>query len=95
MERAGRSAPGSLRATDAHAGAINTVNRVEPRPDRSAVEEAPTTPPTSRATTPDDTGGPAYLETKAGLFVAGIAIGTDDEWQNYARVSFYVPGSKA
>jgi len=72
-------------------GAINTINRVEPRRIGLRLKKGDDASDLQGEITPDETGSPAYIETKAGLFVAGIAIGTDDEWQNYARVSFYVP----
>jgi Trypsin len=79
-------------ARDARArAAINTVNRVEPRRIGLRLKKGDDASDLQGAITPEETGSPAYIETKAGLFVAGIAIGTDDEWQNYARVSFYVP----
>jgi hypothetical protein len=71
--------------------AINTVNRVEPRRIGLRLKKGEDASDLQGAITLEETGSPAYIETKAGLFVAGIAIGTDDEWQNYARVSFYVP----
>lgn len=83
-------APGLTRDGRAR-GAINTVNRVEPRRIGLRLKKGDDASDLQGEITPDETGGPAYIETKAGLFVAGIAIGTDDEWQNYARVSFYVP----
>jgi Trypsin len=71
--------------------AINTVNRVEPRRIGLRLKDGDDASDLQGAITPEETGGPAYIETKEGLFVAGIAIGTEDAWQNYARVSFYVP----
>jgi Trypsin len=71
--------------------AINTVNRVEPRRLGLRLKEGDDRSDLQGAITPEETGGPAYIETKQGIFVAGIAIGTEEAWQNYARVSFYVP----
>lgn len=71
--------------------AINTVNRVEPRRIGLRLKAGDDASDLQGAITPDETGGPAYIEMKDGLFVAGIAIGAEGEWQNYARVSFYLP----
>jgi hypothetical protein len=76
-------------------GAINTINRVEPRRIGLRLKKGDDASDLQGEITPDETGSPAYIETKAGLFVAGIAIGTDEEWQNYARASFYVPWIEA
>jgi hypothetical protein len=71
--------------------AINTVNRIEPRRIGLRVKKGDDASDLQGALTPEETGSPAYIETKAGIFVAGIAIGNDGDWQNYARVSIYVP----
>jgi hypothetical protein len=71
-------------------GAINTVNRVEPRRIGLRIRNGDDASDLQGAFTPDETGSPAYIQTKDDLFVVGIAIGIDGEWQNYARVSSYV-----
>lgn len=71
--------------------AINTVDRVEPRTVGLRLKEGDEASDLQGAIAPDETGAPAYVETAAGLFVAGIAIGAGDEWQDYARVSACLP----
>jgi hypothetical protein len=92
----GHGASGKIAASSATRdgkarAAINTVNRVEPRRIGLRLKTGDDASDLQGAISPDETGGPAYIETSAGLFVAGIAIGTEGDWQNYARVSYYVP----
>lgn len=83
---------GGALARDGYAhAAINTVNRVEPRRIGLRVKKGDDASDLQGALVPDETGSPAYIENSEGIFVAGIAIALDDDWQNYARVSFYVP----
>jgi hypothetical protein len=86
--------------------AVNTVERVAPsvlglqikRPDEASDLQG--------AATPGDSGGPAFIETPAGLFVAGIGSATEDangnrivgdpgDWELYVRVSTFVPWIEA
>ncbi|MGZ5047557.1 MAG: trypsin-like serine protease [Usitatibacter sp.] len=82
--------PGGERDGKARA-AINTINRVEPRRIGLRLKKGDEASDLQGAFADDETGGPAYVEVSGTLYVAGVAIGNDDEWQNYARISFYVP----
>jgi trypsin len=81
---------------------INTVDRVTPRILGMRIKNAEEASDLQGAAAPGDSGGPAYLETAQGLFVAGIGYATDDanadgivgnagDWELYARVSAFVP----
>jgi secreted trypsin-like serine protease len=52
------------------------------------------------AAAPGDSGGPAFIETKEGIFLVGVGYATDDanadgivgnigDWELYARVSAF------
>jgi Trypsin len=80
--------------------AINTVDRVSPRTLGLLIKPPDEASDLQGAAAPGDSGGPAYLETKDGLFVAGIGYATDDtnangiagdigDWEIYARVSAF------
>jgi hypothetical protein len=82
--------------------AINTVDRVMPRTLGMRIKEAEEASDLQGAATPGDSGGPAYIQTDAGLFVAGIGSVTQDrnadairgnpgDWELYTRVSAFVP----
>jgi hypothetical protein len=82
--------------------AINTVDRVMPRILGMQIKKADEASDLQGAATPGDSGGPAYLQTDDGLFVAGIGIATGDrnadgilgnagDWESYTRVSAFVP----
>jgi secreted trypsin-like serine protease len=68
---------------------VNTVDRVAPRTLGLRVKSGDDASDLQGAATPGDSGGPAFIETPAGLWVAGIAHGTEGEWETYARVSAF------
>lgn len=80
--------------------AINTVDRVSPRTLGLSIKTADEASDLQGAAVPGDSGGPAYIQTAEGLFVAGIGYATDDtnadgivgnvgDWEIYARVSAF------
>ena len=80
--------------------AINTVDRVTPRILGLRIKPADDASDLQGAAAPGDSGGPAYIQTDEGLFVAGIGYATDDanadgivgsvgDWELYARVSAF------
>jgi hypothetical protein len=71
--------------------AINTVDRVAPGTLGLRIKPADDASDLQGAATDSDSGGPAYLETDAGLAVAGIFNAPEGEWQRYARVSSHAP----
>jgi hypothetical protein len=75
--------------------AINTVDRVSPKVLTLLVKRPEEASDLQGALSPGDRGGPAYIQEKDDLFVAGIAIGPDDApgstAQLYTRVSAFVP----
>jgi hypothetical protein len=75
--------------------AINTVDRVTPRTLGLQVKKPEDASDLQGAAAPGDSGGPAYIQTENGLFVAGIASATDDDWELYTRVSTFVPWIEA
>lgn len=86
--------------------AVNTVDRVTPNMLGLQIKRPDEASDLQGASTPGDSGGPAFIETPAGLFVAGIASSTDDangnkvvgdpgDWENYVRISTYVPWIEA
>jgi hypothetical protein len=81
--------------------AINTVDRVTPRILGLKIKSPDEASDLQGAAAPGDSGGPAYIETPEGIFVAGIGYATDDanadgiignagDWELYARVSAFV-----
>lgn len=81
--------------------AINTVDRVSPRTLGLRIKAPDEASDLQGAAGPGDGGGPAYIETADGLFVAGIGYASDDtnadgivgstgDWDIYARVSAFV-----
>ena len=81
--------------------AINTVDRVEPRTLGVRIKPPDEASDLQGAAAPGDSGGPAFMETPEGLFVAGIGYATDDanadgivgnvgDWELYVRISAYV-----
>jgi hypothetical protein len=74
---------------------VNTVDRVAPRTLGLRVKSGDDASDLQGAATPGDSGGPAFIETPAGLWVAGIAHGTEGEWETYARVSAFAPWIEA
>lgn len=82
--------------------AINTVDRVTPRVLGLQIKNAEEASDLQGAAAPGDSGGPAYIQTEDGLFVAGIGhgaeggtaegiIGNAGDWELYTRVSAFVP----
>ena len=79
---------------------INTVDRLSPRTLGLKIKDADEASDLQGAAAPGDSGGPAFLKTEAGHFVAGIGYATDDtnadgivgnagDWEIYARVSAF------
>ena len=74
--------------------AINTVDRVSPRVLTLLVKKPDEASDLQGSLSPGDRGGPAYIQEKEDLFVAGIAIGpdaNDEKAQLYTRVSAFLP----
>ncbi|HST00114.1 MAG TPA: trypsin-like serine protease [Usitatibacter sp.] len=74
--------------------AINTVDRVSPKVLTLLVKKPDEASDLQGALSPGDRGGPAYIQQKEDLFVAGVAIGpdaNDGNAQLYTRVSAFVP----
>ena len=71
--------------------AINTVDRVAPRTLGLRIKPADEASDLQGAAAPGDSGGPAIVETKDGLFVAGIGHGPVGDWETYARISAFAP----
>jgi hypothetical protein len=80
--------------------AINTVDRLSPRTLGLLIKPAEEASDLQGAAAPGDSGGPAFIQTPDGLFVAGIGYATDDtnadgivgnvgDWEIYARVSAF------
>ena len=74
---------------------VNTVDRVAPLTLGLRVKSGDDASDLQGAATPGDSGAPAFIETPAGLWVAGIAHGTEGEWETYARVSAFAPWIEA
>lgn len=73
---------------------INTVDRVSPKVLTLLVKKPDEASDLQGSLSPGDRGGPAYIQEKDDLFVAGIAIGpdpSDGTSQLYTRVSAFVP----
>jgi hypothetical protein len=86
--------------------AVNTVDRVTPRLIALKIKPPEEASDLQGAAAPGDSGGPAYVQTEAGLFVIGIGSATDDtndnkiigdpgDWELYVRVSTFVPWIEA
>lgn len=80
--------------------AINTVDRVAPRILGVRIKGNDDASDLQGAAAPGDSGGPAFVETKEGIFIAGVGYATDDanadgivgnvgDWELYARVSAF------
>jgi hypothetical protein len=85
---------------------VNTVDRVMPRLLALKIKPPDEASDLQGAAAPGDSGGPAFVETPAGLFVIGIGSATDDansngiigdagDWELYVRVSTFVPWIEA
>ena len=87
---------GAAKSTDAVArGAINTIDRLGERVFGIRIKPGEEASDLQGALTAAETGAPAIVETTQGLFVVGIATGIDGEWEDFARVSAYVPWIEA
>jgi hypothetical protein len=75
--------------------AINSVDRVTPRTLGLQIKTPEDASDLQGAAAPGDSGGPAYIQTENGLFVAGIGSAADDDWELYTRVSAFVPWIEA
>ncbi len=86
--------------------AINTVDRVAPRILGLRIKPPDEASDLQGAAAPGDSGGPAFVETREGIFVIGIGSATDDanangiigdagDWELYARISTFVPWIEA
>ena len=71
--------------------AVNTIDRVGPRMFDLGIKPPDQASDLQGALGAGDLGGPAFIETREGLFVAGIASAVEGEWQSYVRVSTFVP----
>lgn len=80
--------------------AINTVDRLSPRTLGLLIKPPEEASDLQGAAAPGDSGGPAFIQTAEGLFVAGIGYATEDtngdgivgnvgDWEIYARVSAF------
>jgi V8-like Glu-specific endopeptidase len=80
--------------------AINTVDRVTPRILGLRIKGNDDASDLQGAAAPGDSGGPAFIETKEGIFLVGVGYATDDanadgivgnigDWELYARVSAF------
>ncbi len=84
---------------------INTVDRVTARTLGVQVKSLDDASDLQGAAAGGDGGGPAYIETAEGLFVAGIGgaplatadgiVGKAGDWETYARVSAFAPWIEA
>ena len=75
--------------------AINTVDRVTERVLWLRIKPPEEASDLQGAAAPGDSGGPAYIETPEGIFVAGIGYATEDHWEAYARASYFLPWIEA
>ncbi|HEX4779909.1 MAG TPA: trypsin-like serine protease [Usitatibacter sp.] len=80
---AARAGDGKKRA------AINTIDRVAPKMLTLMVKKPDEASDLQGALGAGDGGGPAYIQEKDELFVAGIASGAEGDAQLYARVSAF------
>jgi len=90
---------GAATTTDGKArAAINTVDRVSPKVLTLLVKKPDEASDLQGALSPGERGGPAFIQRKENLFVAGIAIGPDTSDANaqlYTRVSAFAPWIEA
>ena len=75
--------------------AVNTIDRLGNREFDLGIKAADQASDLQGALGVGDFGGPAFVETKEGLLVAGIATSANGEWQTYVRVSTFVPWIEA
>jgi len=69
--------------------AINTIDRVETRAFATRVKPADEASDLQGAATAAEVGHPAFIETKTGIFVAGIGLAPAGDWEPYLRVSAF------
>jgi len=69
--------------------AINTIDRVEPRAFATRIKPLDDASDLQGAATAAEVGHPAFIETKAGIFVAGIGLAPGGDWEPYLRVSAF------
>lgn len=81
--------PSALRSDGRKRAAINTVDRVTANTLGLRIKPPEEASDLQGALVPAESGAPAYLQTKEGLFVAGIARQAEGEWETYARVSAF------
>ena len=84
--------PGSDRRKRA---AVNTIDRIGPRTFDLGIKPVDQASDLQGALGEGDFGGPAFIETRDGLFVVGIASSVEGEWQGYVRLSPLVPWIEA
>jgi hypothetical protein len=70
--------------------AVNTIDRIGERAFDLGIKPADQASDLQGALGAGDFGGPAFIESKDGLLVAGIASSVQGEWQTYVRVSTFV-----
>jgi hypothetical protein len=71
--------------------AINTVDRVTPRTLGLRIKNADEASDLQGAATPAEVGAPALIETREGIFVAGVFHAASGEWETYTRASAFLP----
>lgn len=82
--------PTSMQRADGRKrAAINTVDRVTANTLGMRIKPPEEASDLQGALVPGESGAPAYLQTKEGLWVAGIAQQTDGGRETYARVSTF------
>ena len=91
----------SMKLDGKQRGAINTVDRVSPKTFQLLIKKSEEASDLQGALGPADRGGPAYIQEKDELFVAGIAVWSKDanennvvdvgDAQTYVRVSAFAP----
>ena len=75
--------------------AINTVDRVTPLTLGLHIKPLDDASDLQGQATAAETGGPAYIESKGEILVAGILHGVADGWETHARVSAFAPWIEA
>ena len=75
--------------------AVNTIDRLGNREFDLGIKPADQASDLQGALGAGDFGGPAFIESKDGVLVAGIATSAQGEWQTYVRVSAFVPWIEA
>ncbi len=69
--------------------AINTVDRVEARAFATRIKPADEASDLQGAVTATEVGHPAFIETRTGIFVAGVGLAPAGDWEPYLRVSAF------